>query len=96
MIFLDDQCSKMYRTNELWYRRVGNGTALIDTIKTPSICATGYNDNDYRVPYHQVVTPPLDSIDSDVIDTIASPANSNILNTNRIANMINHRSTAQA
>ena len=42
MIFLHNKLQKittlkMYRTNGLWYARVGNDTALIDTTGTPSI-----------------------------------------------------------
>ena len=35
----------MYRTNGLWYARVGNGQALIDTAKYPSIKAAGCKDS---------------------------------------------------
>ena len=57
MIFLNKQVQKiatlkMYRTNDLWYARVGNGTALIDNIEAPSISATEYRDTTYNIPYN--------------------------------------------
>ena len=73
MIFLDTNLQKiatlkMYRTNRLWYARVGNGTTRIDTGEQPSIQAAAldtHNDNHDYTP-----SPPTKNMDNDVINMV--------------------------
>ena len=57
----------MYHTNGLWYARVGNANALIDTTKTPSVCAAKYDH--LATPTSYASTPPsTKTIDNKVIN----------------------------
>ena len=75
MIFLDDHLQKivtlkMYRTNELWYARVGNVPALINNIETPSICAAERDINGDRVLYPQAITSSTDTTNNNIINIV--------------------------
>ena len=58
----------MYRTNGLWYARVGTDQALIDTAESPSIGAAEYKDGSTLTPSLIYDTP--DSNDNDDINMI--------------------------
>ena len=73
IIFLDTNLQKvatlkMYGTNGLWYARVGNGIAPIDTNQTPSIWTAASDmhsgDHDYTP------SPKPDHVDTEMINVV--------------------------